>query len=58
MHGPLFHSREHMEWYMANSIYFLLVPQLLNNLRTQQKPPLEPTFSTATNYNNEQHDPY
>ena len=31
IHGPLFHSREYMEWYMANSIYFLSVPHLLND---------------------------
>jgi len=43
---------------MINSIYFLPVPQLLNDSRTQQKPPSEPTFPAATNYNNEQHDPY
>jgi len=34
IHGPLFHSREYMEWYMANSIYFLLVPHLLNDPQT------------------------
>ena len=34
------------------------MPQLLNDSRTQQKPPSEPTFPAATNYNNEQHDPY
>ena len=47
-----------MEWYMADSIYFLSVPQLLNDPRTQQKPSSVSIFSVVTNYNNEQHDPY
>jgi len=58
MHGPLFHSREYMKWYIANSIYLLLVLQLLNDSCTHRKPPPDPTFLAAANYNNEQHDPY
>ena len=58
MHGPLFHSREYMEWYMANSIYLLLVSQILKDSCRQPKPPSEPTFPAATNYNHPQHDHY
>jgi len=36
IHGPLFHNRDYIEWYMANSIYFLSVSHLLNDPRTQQ----------------------
>jgi len=57
VHGPLFHSRECMEWYMANSIYFLLVSHLLNDSRTQLNPPPEHTFPLTSNYNHPQEDP-
>jgi len=57
IHGPLFHSREYMEWYMANSIYFLSVPHLLNDPRTQQNPPPKHTFPPTSDYNHPQENP-
>jgi len=41
---------------MANLIYFLSVPHLLNDPRTLQNPPLKPTFPTTSNYNHLQED--
>ena len=57
IHGPLLHSTEYMEWYMANSIYVLLVSHLLNDPQTQQNPPPETTFSATSNYNHPKEDP-
>ncbi|XP_029128999.1 protein MAIN-LIKE 1-like [Cajanus cajan] len=47
MQGPLFHTREYMEWYMANSIYFLSVPRLLQDPRTRQQRRTSITFETG-----------
>ncbi|XP_020208668.1 uncharacterized protein LOC109793607 [Cajanus cajan] len=47
MQGPLFHTREYMEWYMANSIYFLSVPRLLQDPRTHQQRRTSTTFETG-----------
>jgi len=57
IHGPLFHSREYMEWYVANSIYFLSMPHILNDPRAQQNLPSEPTFPITSNYDHPQEDP-
>ena len=57
IHRPLFHSKEYMEWYMVNSIYFLLVSHLLNDPRTQQNQPPGHTFPPTSNYNHSQEDP-
>jgi len=46
-----------MEWYMVNSIYFLLVSHLLNDPRTQQNQPPGHTFPPTSNYNHSQEDP-
>jgi len=41
IHGPLFQSREYMEWYVHDkfNIFFFSVPHLLNDPGTKQNPP-------------------
>ncbi|KAL2344326.1 hypothetical protein Fmac_005611 [Flemingia macrophylla] len=46
--GPLFHTRYYMQWYMANSIYFLSVPPLLQDPRTSHQQLRPTTFETGT----------
>ncbi|KAL2348422.1 hypothetical protein Fmac_002422 [Flemingia macrophylla] len=46
--GPLFHTRDYMQWYMTNSIYFLSVPPPLQDPRTSHQQLRPTTFETGT----------